>query len=55
MTSIPVRGIKLGKDGKSITKRPPRMAPVLASAKKHKADRHEAILRDNASKARGKG
>ena len=35
--------------------RPPRMAPVLARGQKHKADRHEAKLRDNAAKARGKG
>lgn len=55
MTSIPVRGIKLGKDGKLITKRPPRIAPALAAGKRHKADRHEKQLRENAAKARGKG
>jgi len=53
MTTKPISGYRI-KDGK-LVKRPPRMAPVLASAKKHKADRHEAKLRDNAAKARGKG
>ena len=38
MTSIPVRGVKIGKDGK-LVKKPPRMAPVLASAKHKQAAR----------------
>jgi len=42
------------KDGK-LTKKPPRMAPVLAAGQKHKADRQEKRLRENAAKARGKG
>lgn len=54
MTSIPVRGVKIGKDGKLI-KRSARLPPVLASAKRHKADRIEQELRNNAAKARGKG
>lgn len=40
MTSIPVRGVKIGKDGR-LVKRPPRMAPVLASAKHKQAAREE--------------
>lgn len=55
VTSIPVKGLKLGKDGKSITKRPPRMAPVLASAKHKQAARIEKRLRQNVATARGKG
>lgn len=55
MTSIPVKGLKLGKDGKTLMKRPPRILPALAAGKRHKADRHEKQLRENAAKARGKG
>lgn len=47
MTSIPVRGVKIGKDGK-IKKTPPRMAPVLASAKHKKAARLEKKWRAKA-------
>lgn len=38
MTSIPVKGLKLGKDGK-LVKRPPRILPALAAGKRHKAER----------------
>jgi hypothetical protein len=41
------------KDGK-LVRNSPRMAPVLAAGKRHKADRQEKRLRENAAKARGK-
>ena len=53
MTTKPITGYRL-KDGK-LVKRAARLPPVLASAKRHKADRIEKKLRDNAAKVRGKG
>lgn len=52
MTSVPVRGIKIGKDGK-LVKRAARLPPVLAAGKRHKADRIEKRLRENAAKSKG--
>jgi len=46
------KSFKVTLDGK-IKKRPPRMAPVIASAKRHKADRIEKRLRENAAKSKG--
>lgn len=51
MTSIPVKGLKLGKDGKLVRK-PPRMAPVLAAAKHKQAARIEKRLRENAARSK---
>lgn len=48
------KSFKVTLDGK-IKKRPPRMAPVLAAGQRHKADRQEKRLRENAAKARRKG
>ncbi|MTV47247.1 hypothetical protein GM528_13035, partial [Streptococcus pneumoniae] len=50
MTSIPVRGVKI-KDGK-LVKRAARLPPVLAAGKRHKADRIEQRLRENAAKSK---
>ena len=48
MTTLPVKGLKLGKDGK-LVKKPPRMAPVLASAKHKQAAREEKAWKAKAS------
>lgn len=40
MTTLPVKGLKLGKDGKLVRKAP-KMAPVLAAAKHKQAAREE--------------
>ena len=51
MTTKAITGYRI-KDGK-LVKRPPRMAPVLARGQKHKADRIEKRLRENAAKSKG--
>lgn len=52
MSTKAIAGYRLDKDGK-LVKRPPRMAPVLARGQKHKADRIEKRLRENAAKSKG--
>lgn len=54
MTTALGKSFAVTPDGK-IKKRPPRMPPVLAAGQRHKADRQEKRLRENAAKARRKG